>query len=349
MAWWEPRAATVPGSYALGVDVTIVGAGVVGLTTALSLERRGHRVRIVAAGTGEAITSSVAGAVWFPYRAGPPAKVAAWAAQTRDWLDTLVGERAAGVDALTGYEITRPDERQPGVEGARPPDAATAPGLAQTHADDRPWWAANIAVDRVPAPVTGAPLAWRFAAPRVEPSLFLPWLARQVRAPIEPRTVWRLADEPGDIVVNCTGLAARELAGDDKLYPLFGQTVIVEPGGVDRTVTITDDREPDRIFYLIPRRDELVLGGCSIPYPPGAPPEPNPGITTRILDQARALGLPIGAVKRVRVGLRPYRLEVRLERDPSDPRIVHSYGHGGAGYTLAHGCAEEVAALVEAG
>ena len=71
--------------YTAPMDVTVVGAGVIGLVTALTLEERGHTVRVVAAAYGETTTSAVAGAVWFPYRAGPPAKVAAWAARTRAW------------------------------------------------------------------------------------------------------------------------------------------------------------------------------------------------------------------------------------------------------------------------
>ncbi|HEY6175026.1 MAG TPA: FAD-dependent oxidoreductase, partial [Kofleriaceae bacterium] len=173
---------------------------------------------------------------------------------------------------------------------------------------------------------------------------FLPWLIGRLRAPIERRPVTALTDEPGDLVVNCTGLAARELAGDAALTGLFGQVVITEVGGVDRSLAITDDRDPDRLFYVIPRRDELVLGGCSLPWPPGVPPEIDPAITARILAHAAALGLAIGPVKRLRAGLRPYRPEVRLERVG---RIIHNYGHGGAGYTLSHGCAGAVVRLVD--
>ncbi|MGN6106300.1 MAG: FAD-dependent oxidoreductase [Kofleriaceae bacterium] len=235
------------------MQVTVVGAGVIGLTTALTLEEQGHDVVIVAAADARATVSSVAGAVWFPYRAGPPDRVAAWAAHTRNWLDRLVHERAAGIDVLTGYEIT-----------------ADADPIA------RPWWAANIDVERAPAPVTGAPFAWQFRAPRVEPARFLPWIRARLRAEVQHRTVVDLEAEPGDVVINCTGLAARELAGDDLLYPLLGQVVITEPGDVDRAVTVTDDRDPERIFYVIPRRDELVLGGCSRPWPPGAPADIDP-------------------------------------------------------------------------
>ena len=302
---------------AVDMHVTVVGAGVIGLSTALALEERGHDVRIVAATRGDATTSAIAGAVWFPYRAGPPAKVAVWAARTRTWLEALASTPEAGVDVLTGYEIT--------------PDATY------------PWWAAAIEVERAPAPVTDAPAAWRFTAPRAQPSLFLPYLASRLRATIETRTVIDLAAEPGDVVVNCTGLGARELAHDDKLYPLLGQILIADRGDVDLATTVTDHRDPDAIFYVIPRRDELVLGGCSRPYPPGALPELDAEVSARILAQARALGIAIGSVRTERVGLRPYRLEVRLEREG---RVIHNYGHGGAGFTLCRGCAEDVVALV---
>jgi len=301
------------------MDVTVVGAGVIGLSTALALEERGHAVRLVAAATNETTTSAIAGAVWFPYRAGPPHKVAVWAARTREWLEELARTTpASGVDLLTGYEIT--------------PD------------DTTPWWAAATPIARVPAPVTGAPPAWQFRAPRAQPSLFLPYLTARLRATIERRTVTDLAAEPGDVVVNCTGLGARELANDPAMQPLFGQVLVAERGGVDLATTITDARDPEHIFYVIPRRDELVLGGCSIPIEPGVEPVLDPAISARIVRQAGALGLAIGAVRVERVGLRPYRPEVRLERDG---RVIHNYGHGGSGFTLCRGCAEDVVALVD--
>jgi D-amino-acid oxidase len=304
------------------VRVTVVGAGVIGLVTARVLEERGYAVRVIATATGDRTTSAVAGAVWFPYRCGPPERVTVWGLRTREWLTTLALVPETGVDLLTGYEISATDEL--------------------------PYWAAGFEVARVAAPVTGAPLAWRFHTMRVEPARFLPWLERGLKHPIERRPVIDLAAEPGDVVVDCTGLAARELTGDLALLPLLGQIVITETGGCDPAVTITDDRDPDAIFYVIPRRAELVLGGSSLPWPPGAPPAIDPATTQRILDHARTLGLPIGKVLDERVGLRPFRPAVRLERDPRVSRVIHNYGHGGAGFTLCMGCAEAVAALVAA-
>src|SRR5258706_10361748 len=112
------------------MHVTVVGAGVIGLSTALALEERGHDVRVIAASDGAATTSAIAGAVWFPYRAGPVHAVTRWAARTRDWLEQLARTTPeSGVDVLTGYEIT--------------PDA------------EPPWWgaAAGNAIERVAAPV----------------------------------------------------------------------------------------------------------------------------------------------------------------------------------------------------
>ncbi|HUP65002.1 MAG TPA: FAD-dependent oxidoreductase, partial [Thermoanaerobaculia bacterium] len=48
----------------------------------------------------------------------------------------------------------------------------------------------------------------------------------------------------------------------------------------------------------------------------------------------------------VLVGLRPGRPAVRVERDLEDPRVIHNYGHGGSGFTLSWGCAEDVLRIV---
>ncbi|MCA9676574.1 MAG: FAD-binding oxidoreductase, partial [Myxococcales bacterium] len=110
------------------------------------------------------------------------------------------------------------------------------------------------------------------------------------------------------------------------------------------------------LFYAIPRRDEVILGGSAIEVADevadeaaaggAAAPPVDDALTVRILADAARFGLTHGDVRAVRVGLRPGRAEVRLARDLHDPRIVHCYGHGGAGFTLAWGCAEDVVGLV---
>jgi D-amino-acid oxidase len=309
------------------MQVTVVGAGVVGLTAALALTEAGHDVHVVAAVTGQATTSGAAGAIWLPFRAGPPAAVNRWAARTRDWLETLAAiEPDAGVDLL---DVVLLDD------GARP------------------WWADAVGpLARAPAPITGAPAAWRFRAPRIDPRLHLPWLAARLPRAVEQARVTRLADVPGDAVVNATGLGARALTGDTALIGVYGQVLVTEPGALDAGVSISDDRDDDALFYTIPRASrpglaaEVVIGGCALPRPDDDPLVPDAAIRARVERHAAALGLRPGAVLRERAGLRPVRPEVRVERDPHDPRVIHDYGHGGAGYTLARGCAEDVVALL---
>ena len=90
-----------------------------------------------------------------------------------------------------------------------------------------------------------------------------------------------------------------------------------------------------------------MLGGTAEVAADDDPRAVDAAVRARILAQAAALGLTPGPVRGDRVGLRPTRPTVRLERDVADPRIVHHYGHGGAGYTLAWGCAEDVVALID--
>jgi glycine/D-amino acid oxidase-like deaminating enzyme len=60
------------------VRVTVLGAGITGLTTAVSLLDAGCEVHVVTASPIEASTSYLAAAVWFPTHVGPPGRVAAW-------------------------------------------------------------------------------------------------------------------------------------------------------------------------------------------------------------------------------------------------------------------------------
>ena len=75
-------------------------------------------------------------------------------------------------------------------------------------------------------------------------------------------------------------------------------------------------------------------------------PYPLPAQTAAIIDLChRELGTPAQpCIREVKVGLRPFRRGgVRLE---VEGRVIHNYGHGGSGFTVSWGCAEEVAALV---
>jgi D-amino-acid oxidase len=297
------------------MNVTVVGAGVVGLTTAVCLRERGIEADVVTRDLPDATTSAVAAALWYPYRALPVDRVTAWSAATYEELARLAGVAGAGVRMLTGTELLDP--------GA--PD---------------PWW--RDAVASLQRTADGL----RFSAPAIDMSVHLPWLVGRLRAAggrIERRTVRSLDDLDTDAVVNCAGLGARELAGDRTLTAVRGQIVRVVAPHV--TEWLIDQRDPERLIYVVPRERDVVLGGTA--QEGSEDLEPDQATTEAIVTRCaeRVPTVRDAPIVGVAVGLRPARPSVRLEQEG---RVVHCYGHGGAGVTLGWGCAVEVAALLEA-
>jgi D-amino-acid oxidase len=297
------------------VRVIVVGAGVIGLSVAVRLRELGVAADVVAREPPQETTSAVAAALWYPYRALPEDRVTAWSARTYDALSALAREPGAGVRLRAGLEM-----------------------MAENAPD--PWWGHAV------PDLRRTPEGLRFTAPVVDMAVHLPWLVTRLWSlggELALRAVDALDAVEADAVVNCTGLGARELAGDDALVAVRGQVVRVQARGVREWRL--DQRDPGQPVYVVPREDEVILGGTA--EEGVEDPRPDPQITRAILERCERLvpelrGAP---VRGVAVGLRPVRPEVRLE---ADGRVVHCYGHGGAGVTLAWGCAVEVAALLGA-
>ncbi len=80
--------------------------------------------------------------------------------------------------------------------------------------------------------------------------------------------------------------------------------------------------------------------------------EPDPATAAAIFERCAWLEprLRDAAILEHKVGLRPGRPAVRLEAEQhsSGKRLIHNYGHGGAGVTLSWGCADEVVRLARA-
>jgi len=110
---------------------------------------------------------------------------------------------------------------------------------------------------------------------RIEPSIYLDSLVRDFLL-FGGRLVIRKFDTPRElmtlrepIIVNCSGLGARELFGDQELVPLKGQLSVLVPqaeityrtsGGGGRPQPET----PGSLgIHMMPRADGIVLGGTS--------------------------------------------------------------------------------------
>lgn len=165
---------------------------------------------------------------------------------------------------------------------------------------------------------------------------YLDYLRRRFRGALRLGvTLQSLKDLPGDLIVNCTGVGARGLANDAEVEPHRGQVLVADR--IDLPAALVHETS---LAYAIPRPDDCILGGTN---------DVSDDLTARAEDTAKILEIcrdffgVTGRIREVKVGLRPFRRSgVRLEREG---RVVHNYGHGGSGFTVSWGCAEEVAAL----
>lgn len=310
-------------------DVVVVGAGVVGLTTAISLAEAGLTTRIVTAALPSDTTSVAAGAIWGPVQCGPPERTREWARTGLEVLLELTAEPAAGVRMVSGREVS--------ADPAEPPD-----------------WMDLLSGTRMCSPgelPAGFACGWRYTAPVVTMPLYLEYLRQRFEAAggsieIAPVTsLAGLADAPA--VVNCTGVAARELVPDPEVVPIRGQVVVVKNPGIDEFYIDHTLHGTDYV-YVFPHDDVVLLGGTA---EEGAWDLPaRSAISERILADCSAVFPRLRGTEVVehRVGLRPYRPTVRLEAEQSGGGRVlwHNYGHGGGGVTLSWGCAREITAAV---
>ncbi|MFJ4713396.1 FAD-dependent oxidoreductase [Streptomyces sp. NPDC088785] len=308
----------------LSGDVVVVGGGIIGMSTALVLARAGRRVRVWSREPPERTTSAVAGALWWPYRIAPEDRVGPWSLRSLRRY-----ERWAGRPDTTGVRL---------VDGVH--DGVRLDGLGA--------WAGEVTGLRDTAEGLAARL------PLIDMRVHLAWLHDELAAAgveVERREVRSLDEAAGvaGVVVNCSGLGARELAPDASVRPVRGQLVVVENPGV-RTWFTSAEGGSDATTYFFPQPGgRLLLGGTA--QEDDWSLEPDPAVAEGIVRRCATLRPEIAGARVVehRVGLRPARPAVRVEREAGAAGgvLVHNYGHGGAGVTVAWGCAEEAARLVE--
>jgi D-amino-acid oxidase len=170
--------------------------------------------------------------------------------------------------------------------------------------------------------------------PLADTTRYLPYLRRRFRGRIEQRAIASLDElRDFDCIVNCAGFGARTLCDDDALVPGHGIAVVVDRPPIDYAIV----NPADPLMYVIPRTDDCILGGCDTVTPL------SDAEVEQIVARCRAAVPSVtDRVRAVKRGIRPVRDAVRLEREG---RVIHNYGHGGAGFTLAWGCARRVFAL----
>lgn len=326
-------------------SVAIVGAGVSGLTCAVIFAERGYRTAIFAAETGQRTTSAAAAAVWFPYDAKPADAVIAWALETYQVLVDLAREPGTGVSMIELRQFSRTAETQIpqwavrlGARRIRSSAVATSLRPVSDGAQRR-----GYNSDEFPAAFTSG---FAITVPLMDTTMYLDYLEeRLIKAggSITGNVRFeKLEDLSGafDVIINCSGIGAKNLVRDVDLEPHRGQVAIV-PKIDNLSCAIVCDDAP--LMYAIPRANDCVFGGTN---ELSDKRDVDPAVTACIVTEcSRVLNIRNPKVLAARVGLRPFRKSgvcLRPDRLRDGRTVIHNYGHGGSGFTLSWGCAEKV-------
>lgn len=309
-------------------QVVVLGAGVSGLTSAVALCLAGCDVEVHAAEGPSQTTSALAAAIWHPFYQAPDFVYLARAGKTYATMTRLAEDASSGIRMRALTEYFRHDA------GA-------------------PWWAecarrlSRVAPHNVPE---GFACAYRMDVPVADAAVYLRYLMNTF-LDAGGRCVLTRVDDPiplldqADWVVNCCGYGSRRFGDDD----LALSRAVVLRAASDPCVNgcFIDDSDPVAPSYIVDRGHDVILGGTA-----------DAELTSTLVGNARiddivercsrlCEGVTRLRVIEARVGFRPVRRTVRVARDSRHARLLHNYGHGGGGFTLSWGCADDVVRMVE--
>lgn len=254
LSWGTSKLAVQLGLPGHAGPVAVIGAGIVGLTTARLVQEAGFPVTIYTAALPPDTTSNVAGGQIHAYGYFDRAAV------TPEWLRQA---EYAEDYSWRRFQIMVGDDY--GIHWV--PTYVESGSRQGRH---------------MPAYQALEPKAWPFGGERllrydtmyVETGRFLRELTKDIQIGGGRIVVRRFATPaavaalPETLVFNCTGLGAGALFGDTTLYPIRGQLAILLPQPEIRYAYTGS------AGYMFPRSDGIVLGGTYEPHVDDPTPQP---------------------------------------------------------------------------
>jgi glycine/D-amino acid oxidase-like deaminating enzyme len=233
-------------------SAAVLGCGAVGLATARLLQQHGWTVTIYARDLPPNTTSNIAGGQWFPSSVFDedrvtPAFEAQYLRATRIAYRAFqdLASDAYGVRWLENYIVHRAPLMDSRLRRAT---ADLYPDTQELEPGEHPFGTAYVR---------------RYMGMLVEPAIYLHAVLEDFLLAGGRLVVREFAGIPDviqlaePVVVNCTGLGAKALFGDEELTPIRGQLCVLVPQPeIDYVVS-----DVEHFFHMMPRRDGIVLGG----------------------------------------------------------------------------------------
>ncbi len=229
-------------------SVAVLGCGVIGLSTARVLQRRGKSVVIYAKELPPETTSNVAGALWYPTHVYDPRRAASTFPE-RYGLACRLAHREFQSYVAPEYGVRWIETYTLGSE----PLGRELAGGNELYPETRFYADARA--------VFGFPHVRQFTAMMIEPQTYLRALLRDFYAAggrllvRELKSREEVATLTERVVFNCTGLGARALFGDQGMASMRGQIEVLLPQPEIDYCYLANS------LYMFPRADGLILGG----------------------------------------------------------------------------------------
>jgi len=333
--------------------VVVVGAGVIGLTVALELDRalnsndRTVRIEIIAEKRGQCPPH----AMWeVPPYLIEDSRATDWAFESLDEFEKLLANptlaKQSGLASITNVVLSTKPLEQWNDPRAKRIDFIHSKEILSNNSLTKFLNNENVYKD-----------ALSFKVPVIKTSIYLPFLEKKLKSrnvEFSKKKIENfkniLKQNPNVIAIfNCTGNNAKQLANDKKCFPIKGQVVHVEAPHINCAFV-----DVDTGAYVIPfPGDSLEVGGTAENNVYDR--KPCKKISKTILKNASQMlpSLNNVEVSDVWTGLRPARQDnVRIEAAHLiDAKqiipLIHAYGVGGAGYTCSFGVARAAIALMQ--
>ncbi|PYI27230.1 nucleotide-binding domain-containing protein [Aspergillus indologenus CBS 114.80] len=317
--------------------VGIIGSGIIGLLSALTLTDAGYKVTIVARDLpGD---------------------------ETQDWASPWAGVSIFPHPDAGGESLQTENFKYFWALAHRDPTSGVQVIKATEHYDDREddssiWYKTivpryrRIPKEKLP---DGVKLGFTYTSMTINPAYLLPWIQKQLQARgviFIRKTLSSIAEAKNitgaKIIVHASGLGAYTLAGDKNVEAIRGQTMFVKTDFVEELMM----HQGSHYTYVIPRMftNGAIIGGVS-----------QPGNLERNVDR----DLRADILQRVNTmtngGLAAVDLEKDVQKDivafrpgrkggfrlEAEGDVVHAYGFAGLGYIFSYGVAMKVRELVD--